>query len=373
MFPLLAAAESGVTAKEILLGGSNAATGPVASVCYAVTHGQLAHFKRVNEAGGLHGRKIRYEVLDDAYSAQRAIGNVRRLTQQDDVFALFGGCGTVTAAGILSAVEGTDVPYLFPYAGLDKMIDPVKRNVFALMPLYSEQTAAIVPFAIEKSKPKTAAMFSTTVAGHEAWRQAARERLAAAGVKLVIDSVMEVTSPERATFVVQAKEKDPDLLLIMDTAPNAARFLIEMKRQNWKPRMIAGYSTLTDETFLRAAAENAEGILLAPGIVVPPTAPQAKQCVEELAAYNKDLVPSHFSMFGCLSARVMVEALRRAGPDLTRPKLVSTLEAMKNYDTGLSGKVSFGPSQHMGLTEMYPFGIEKGQFKIVAPPIGTKP
>ena len=372
MVPGLAAAEDGVTAKEILLGGSNAATGPVASVCYAVSHGQLAHFKRVNDAGGINGRMIRYEVLDDAYSAQRAIGNVRRLMQQDHVFTLFGGCGTVTAAGILSAIEGSDMPYLFPYAGLDKLIDPVKPNVFALMPLYSEQTAAIVPFVVQKFKPKTAAMFSTNIAGHEAWRQAARDRLAAGGVKLVIDGVMEVTSPERAPFVVQAKEKDPDLLLIMDTAPNAARFLIEMKRQNWKPRVIAGYSTLTDETFLRAAADNAEGILLAPGIVVPPTAPEARQCVEELAAYNKDLVPSHFSMFGCLSARVMEEALRRAGPDLTRAKLVSTLESMKGYDTGLSGKVTFGPGQHMGLTEMYPFGIEKGQFKIVAPPVGTR-
>jgi len=365
-------AEDGVTATEILLGGSNAATGPVASVCYAVTHGQLAYFKRINEAGGIHGRKIRYEVLDDAYSAQRAIGNVRRLLQQDKVFALFGGCGTVTAAGILSAVEGTPVPYLFPYAGLDKLIDPPKQNIFALMPLYSQQTAAIVPFVVDKMHPKTAAMFSTNIAGHEGWRQAARDRLQAAGVKLVIDGVMEVTSPERAAFVVQAKEKDPDLLLIMDTAPNAARFLIEMQRQNWKPRMIAGFSTLTDETFLRAAAENAEGIVIASGIVLPPTAPQSKQCVDDLAAYKKELTASHFTMYGCLTAHVLVEALRRVGPDLTQVKLIATLDAMKGFETGISGKVSFGPGQRMGMQEIYPIGIEKGQFKIVAPPIGVK-
>jgi hypothetical protein len=68
----------------------------------------------------------------------------------------------------------------------------------------------------------------------------------------------------------------------------------------------------------------------------------------------------------------MEEALRRAGPDLTRAKLVSALEGMKNFDTGLSAKVSFGPGQHMGITEMYPFGIEKGQFKIVGKPVGTR-
>lgn len=366
-----ARAEDGVTDKEIFLGGSNAASGPVASVCYAVTHGQQAHFKRVNEAGGVNGRKIRYEVLDDAYSAQRAIGNARRLMQQDKVFALFGGCGTVTAAGLLAATERSDVPYLFPYAGLDQLTKPTRRNVFALMPLYSEQTTAIVPYAIKKAQARTAVMFSTNIAGHEGWRQAARDELAAAKVQLLADGVMEVTSPDRAAFAVQAKEKNPDLLLIMDTAPNAARFLIELQRQNWKPKVISGYSTLTDEVFLRAAAENAEGILAGAGIVLPPTAPQSKACVDELAAYDKSIAPSHFSMYGCLSAMVMVEALKRAGPDLTRAKLISTLESMKDYDTGISGKVGFGPDQHMGLHDVLPFGIEGGAYKVTGPALPT--
>src|SRR5918911_2606337 len=129
-------AETGVTRDEILLGGTNALTGPVAAVCYAVSHGSIAHFQKVNEQGGIHGRKIQYQLLDDAYTAQRAVGNARRLIQQDQVFAIFGGCGTVTAAGVLSIVEKDNVPYLFPYAGLDRLIDPLKKHVFALMPLY---------------------------------------------------------------------------------------------------------------------------------------------------------------------------------------------------------------------------------------------
>ncbi|WP_326535695.1 ABC transporter substrate-binding protein [Pseudorhodoferax sp.] len=366
-----AQADDGITRDEILLGGSNAASGPVASVCYAVTHGQQAHFKRINAAGGIHGRKIRYEVLDDAYSAQRAIGNARRLMQQDKVFALFGGCGTVTAAGLLSATERSDIPYLFPYAGLDQLTKPTRPNVFALMPLYSEQTSAIVPYAVRKAQAKTAVMFSTNIAGHEGWRQAARDELAAAKVELLLDGVMEVTSPDRAAFAVQAKDKNPDLLLVMDTAPNAARLLIELQRQNWKPKAISGYSTLTDEVFLRAAAANAEGILVGAGVVLPPTAPQSKACVDELAAYDKSIAASHFSMYGCLSAMVLVEALQRAGPDLTRARLVATLEAMKDFETGISGKVSFAPGQHMGLREVLPFGIENGAYKVLGPALPT--
>jgi branched-chain amino acid transport system substrate-binding protein len=364
-----ARAETGVTKDEILLGGTNALTGSVAAVCYAVSHGSLAHFKKVNEAGGIHGRKIRYQLLDDAYSAQRAVGNTRRLIQQDQVFAVFGGCGTATAAGVLSVIEREDVPYLFPYAGLDKLIDPIKKHIFALMPLYPAQLSTLLPYVVERAKPKTAGLLTNNIAGNDEIRAAVKATLSKAGVEVIVDELMEVTSPERAAYLLKAKDKNPDLLVLSDTAPGAARLFIEMERQNWKPKMVSGTSTLTDESFLRAAAHVAEGKLMAPGFVLPPSAPEAKECVEELAAYNKELTPSHFSMYGCLSARVLVEALRRVGPDLTRAKLLATLEGMKEFDTGLSAKVTFAADRHMGLDSVYPFGVEGGQFKILSEPL----
>ncbi|MGE0799108.1 MAG: ABC transporter substrate-binding protein [Lautropia sp.] len=367
--PGAARAEPGVTKNEIHLGGTLGVTGPIAAVCTAVAEAAQAHFKRINESGGIHGRKIRYDVLDDGYSAQRAIGNTRRLVQQDNVFAIFGGCGTATAAAVLTSVEKDDVPYLFPYAGLDKLVIPVKRNVFSLVPLYSDQMTAIVPHVLSKSPAKTAVMASVNIAGHEAWRKAARSKLEAAGVDVQLDLLVDITTSDRAPFVLQIKEKNPDLLLLMDAAPSAARFYIEMQRQNWKPKMVTGIATLTDESFLKTVATMAEGNLLVPGFVLPPTAPQSKPCVDELAAHRKDLEPTHFSMYGCLAARVMVEALKRAGPEPTRAKLIEALESIKAFDSGISGPVSFSPQQHMGLSSILPFVIEKGQFKVIGGPI----
>lgn len=366
---VVARAETGVTQNEVHFGGTNALTGPVAAVCYAVSHGSIAHFKRINEQGGIHGRQIKYTLLDDAYSAQRAVGNTRRLVQQDQVFAVFGGCGTATGAAVLSVLERGDVPYLFPYAGLDKLVQPPKKHVFALMPLYASQLDAILPYVLARKQPKTAALFSNNIAGNEEIRESAKAVLKRAGVEVVLDELMEVTSPERAAFVLKAKDKNPDFIILTDTAPGGARFFIEMERQNWKPKGVTGISTLTDESFLRAAAHIAEGMLIAPGFVLPPTAPQAKECNDELAAYNKELTPSHFTMFGCLAARVLVEGLRRAGPDLTRSKLIAALEEMKDYDPGIAGKISFGPNHRMGLDSVYPFGVEKGEFKILGEPI----
>lgn len=369
-----AAAESGVTEDTVHIGGTNAITGPVAAVCYAVTHGANAWFDKVNDAGGVHGRKIEYTVLDDAYSAQRAVGNTRRLIQQDDVFAMFGGCGTATAAGVLSFLRSRpDVPYLFPYAGLTELIQPVREGVFALMPLYDQQLAAVLPYVIEQMdpKPKTGAILSTNIAGADDWRQATRDAFEAHGIELVYDELMEVTLPERAAFVVQLKAKDPDLVVVADSAPGGSRVFLEMKRQNWKPQMATGIGTLTAEQFLEQVADVAEGILIPPGFVVPPTDESAQACNAALAKSNPDVKPNHFSMFGCLTAIVFVEALERAGEDLTREKLVSALESIQEFETGISGPVSFGPEDHMGLNSVIPFGVENGQFVVMSGPISA--
>jgi ABC-type branched-subunit amino acid transport system substrate-binding protein len=365
----IAWAEDGVTPNEILLGGTNASTGAIAAACGPEVQGALAYFKLINDAGGVNGRHIRYEVLDDAYSAQRATGNIRRLTQQDKVFAVFNGCGTATAAAALSALERTDIPYLFPYAGLDRLVEPPKPTIFSLLPQYSSQLAAIIPHIIAESKPQTAALFSFNIAGHEAVRAAARQALERGGVRVLADTLMEVTSPDRASFALQARNLNPDLLIINDSSPGAARFVLELQRQNWKPHVITGVSTLTDDSFLRAVSGAADGLVVAPGMVLPPTAPGAQECVRALSAFDAKVTPSHYSMFGCLSARVFVEALRRIKGDPTRAGLVAALDGMRDLETGISGGITFTPERRMGLQSVYVFRVKDGKFTVDDKPL----
>ncbi|HTV71417.1 MAG TPA: ABC transporter substrate-binding protein [Rhizobiaceae bacterium] len=368
-------AESGVTDDTITIGATAAATGPIASSCYPVTQAAEAWFAKINERGGIHGRKIAYTVLDDAYSPQRAIGNVRRLVEQDDVFAVFGGCGTATAAAALSYLKTkSEVPYLFPYAGIGELVSPTQPSIFALMPLYDQQLGAILPFAASQMEPKpaTAAMISANIAGADAWRAAAKSYFDANGIKLLYDELVEVTSPDRTTFVVQAKSHNPDLLVIVDAAPGAARFLLDMQQQNWKPKMVVGASPMTAEQFLDPVAGAADGLVVAAGFVAPPTADAAKECVDTLAKTHPDVKPSHYSMFGCLGAVVFVEALEKAGRDLTRANLISALESMSGFESGISGPIGFSPDNHLGITSVMPFGVEAGAFKIVGDPVSIK-
>lgn len=366
------AAEPGVSDKEIVLGGTNALTGPIASACSLVSNGAAAYLEAVNAQGGVHGRTIRYDLLDDNYSAQRAIANVRRLVDQAGVFAIFGGCGTATSAAALSALERTDVPYLFPFAGMEALIQPVKKNVFALLPLYSAQLETTIPFVLQRQQIATAAIFSNNVPGHAEWRAASRKALEAGGVKVVADEMIDVTSPERASFVLTAKNANPDLLVMVDSAPGAARFFIEMQRQGWKPKAVLGPAQMSDSSFLRAAEGTDTSNLTVIGVTLPVTDPAMKECNDALAAHRRETPASSLTAYGCLTAKVMVEGLRRAGRDLTRAKLIAALEDGQPIDTGISGPVSFTPERRMGLTSFYPLAVDGSTFKTLGAPLSAK-
>jgi branched-chain amino acid transport system substrate-binding protein len=363
-----AAAEDGVTANEIHIGTSLAVTGPIA-VCASVGDGASAYFKKVNDAGGVNGRKIKFTVLDDAYSTQRAIGNVRRLMGQEKVFAIFSGCGTATGAAVLSAVEKESIPYLFPQVGLDSLVQPVKKNVYSILPLYGQQLAAAIDYVAKTQQPKTAAISMINIAGHEGWTSVIKEKLKAHNIQLVDEQMIEVTSPEKAPFVTQMKAKNPDLVVMVDSAPGAARYVLEMQRQGWKPKVITGINTLTDESFLRAAGNAADNLVIAPAATLPPTEPKAKECVDALASYDKALRPSGFTMFGCLAAKMFVDALKRVGGEPTRAALIAELDKTKGFESGFSGPISFSPTVHQGLTAMYPIAVQNGQFKVIGAPV----
>ena len=367
-----AAAEPGVTDTTILLGGSNAMTGAVAAVCAPASYGAKAWFDKVNRDGGVQGRKIEYNVLDDAFSAQRAVSNARRLVQQDNVFAIFGGCASPTSAAILQYVASQpEVPYLFPWAAMNELTEPTKRNVFALLPNYAFQVKALLPYTIQKAatKPKTAGFLMMNVPGAEDMRKATKEVLAAQGITLVYEELFEVNIPDYTPYILQLKSKNPDIVLFGDSAAGAARLFLTMKRQDWRPKTAFGVTTLTAEQFLDPVGDYADGWLTAAGMVSPPTAPESKECNDALKSSYPDQKPNHFTMFGCLAAKIGVEAMNRTGRNLTRAGLIATLEQMRGFETKISGPVSFSPTDHMGTSAVVPFGMKGGQFTVLGPPL----
>lgn len=101
----------------------------------------------------------------------------------------------------------------------------------------------------------------------------------------------------------------------------------------------------------------------------PPSTPEAKECNDALKASYPEQKPNHFTMFGCLAARITVEAMNRAGKNLTRAGLIDALEKMSNFETKISGPISFSATDHMGTAAVVPFGVKNGQFVTLGAPL----
>ena len=138
-----AAAQQGVTDTEIVIGGSNSFSGPLAYTGEQATrYGVDLYLKVVNDAGGVNGRKVRSVYYDDGYKPQEAVANTRKLLEQDRIFAVIAPQGTPPVMATLEYLEENKVPLLFPFQG-----SPVirgKKYVFSGMTLYDRQSKMMI-------------------------------------------------------------------------------------------------------------------------------------------------------------------------------------------------------------------------------------
>ncbi len=357
------AAAAGVTPTTITLGTSNALTGPVASVCLPASAGASAWFQHVNAAGGVHGRKIQDIVLDDGYQAPRAAANLRTF-QSDNVFAVFGGCGTVTAAVIASAVKGTGLPYLFPYAALPALVHPAQPNVYALLPLYNDQARSLVPYVLHRYGRGSVYAVTSEIPGYQADVDGVMAGTVAGRSAFAGSTLLPSVNAPAQQAALKIGSRHPDYVMLTVLAPDAARLLNAMAAAGTLPsKAVLGVSVLASESFASALTPSAAALLQTASPTVPVTDARSAECLAALRQYSPGTTPDAFALYGCASAQVFVTALQAAGAQPTRAKLEAALNAMHNAPASpLLPPVSFSAADHMGLHSMYLLTLHGGQF-----------
>ena len=343
----------GVTADTIQIGITSALTGNVSGPATLTQSGAQAVFDKVNASGGVNGRKIKTNVLDDGYTAPKAVANARTFVDQP-VFAVFGGYGTVPAQSIVPILEQAKVPYLFPYQGNPY---PDTRYVFLMMPLYRNQTAAVIKAAIQKyGKGSVYALVGKTADTPQTVQVAQQATSDAGGRWLGYDEVNQGTT-DYTPYVLRMKQAHPDFVLVSTTPTDCARYVTAMVAQGALPaKRILGLQTLATESFINAVPSEASDVLFAPGPNAAPSNKLAADCVAMIHKYSPGTQVTMESLWGCGTAQVLVYALTKAGVNLTRDGLVKTLEGMHQVDPApVLTPVSFSSSNHVGEATMYQF------------------
>jgi ABC-type branched-subunit amino acid transport system substrate-binding protein len=344
---LAQAQPSGVSAQRIVIGQSVPLTGANAELGNDIRNGALAYFRKVNDAGGVHGRKIDLVSIDDDNKVPRAEANTKKLVEEDGVFALFGYASATLSRPALPFVEKHKVPFLAPFTGADPM-RVFHKYVYNMRGSYAEELEKIVDHFAPLGIKRFSIVHYDDVVGRENFTAVDRA-LKKRGLEAVsVASFKDRAKPDIEAGVKEVAKGQPDVVILTTLYKATADFIRLSQKTNLGAQMASnsfpGASPLAKEL-----GKQGEGVIVA--TVVPPPTKRSLPIVKEY----QQAMEHHFgkkewsftSLESYIGAKVLVEALKRAGPRPTREGLMSALDNLKDFDVG-GYSVSFAHDNHNG-------------------------
>lgn len=324
--------EPGITDDEIVLGTHTSLTGPLAA------YGQVALaaravFDEVNAGGGVHGRRIRLELRDDAYEPARARAVVRELVRDVGVLAIVMGSGTPTHLAVADELAAEGVPDLWVVSGSQRMLAPRRAGLFTANVSYARLATRLGAHLRELGAPRVAVLAQRSAAGDEVL-DGLRSALAGPGAPAMVELRHALDGSLRAD-VERCAAEGIRAVLCMATPPQVAQAVAHGRAIGWRPRWC---TVFTDGLVDLLGAEGAEGLVACHWLRLPEHDPSP--ALREHAALMRRRAPevaiTGTSVGGHVLAEATVEVLRRAGPRPTRARIIAAAETLAGWRSPLA-------------------------------------
>ncbi len=354
--------DPGATDKEIKLGQTMPYSGP-ASAYGAIGKAELAYFQMVNDQGGVNGRKINLISLDDAYSPPRAVEQVRKLVEEDQVLALFQNLGTPSNSAVHKYVNAKKIPHLFIATGATKWGDPANFPwTIGFQPSYQIE-AHIYAKYILKNKPaaKIAVLFQNDDYGKD-YLKGLKDGLGDKVAMIVAEASYEVSDPTVDSQIVTLKSSGADVMFTIATPKFAAQSIRKVSDIGWQPlHFINNVASSVGSVLTPAGLDKSTGLITALYLKDPLDTQWAKDPGMQhwrdfMNKYMPDANQADFNyVYGYGAAQLMTMVLKACGDDLTRENLMKQATSIKDatLDVTLPGiKYNTGPTDYFLVEQL---------------------
>jgi len=367
----------GITDREIRFGIAAPFSGSSKELGRQMKLGIDTAFNRVNDAGGVEGRMLKLIAADDGFEPTRTADAMKQLYEKDQVFGMIGNVGTATAAVALPYALDRRMLFFGAFTGANVIRhDPPDRYVFNYRASYAEETDAAVRYFVKMRRipPRQIAVFAQQDAGGDAGFAGVAKSFRSLGAS---DSGILRLNYQRNTVDVddavnQLKaQKVPIKAVVMISAYRPAAKFIEKTRDLF-PGMLysnisfVGSTVLADELMLLGPRYAAGAIVTQ---VVPAVSGYSSIVLEyknALAKYFPGEAADYVSLEGYVAANVLIEALKRTGPQLDTEKLIDVLENMRDLDLGLGASLGFGRAEHQASHKIWGTALdETGKYQAI--------
>jgi len=336
--PAYAADAPGVTKTEIKIGGVFPFSGP-ASGLGVVGAGILAYVKSMNDRGGINGRKVNYIALDDAYSPPKAVEDVRRLVERDEVAFLFGQLGTPGISATAQYLTSRGVPGIAMMTGSKKFIN-VKEFPLTTTSIVSFDTEGkIYAKYLTSALPnaKYAILYQNDDLGKD-YVNAFRSFLKSDFEKKVVTAAYEITDPTADSQIISLRSSGAGALFVAGTPKFAAQAIRKVAEIGWKPTIIVDFPSGSVATTLKPAGlDKSTGVIV--GTFYKDTTDSIWDNDDGMKAYRaffaqylpgSDIGEAGY-LYGYSQGVVLEQILKQCGDDLSRENILKQAKSLNNF------------------------------------------
>lgn len=358
----------GVTDTEVVLGAHTDLSGSIAIWGVGSINGARMRFDDANEAGGVHGRQIRYVVEDTQYQIPRAIQAANKLINRDKIFAMVLGLGTPTNNAVLTQQLKAGVPNMFPLTGARSMVEPYHDLKFTQRGIYYDEIRAGVRYFLEEAgKSKPCVIYQDTDYGQEIL-EGAEDQVAEMGTRLFGVSAHKPTESDFTASIIRLRKAECDVVF-MGTVHRDTILILEAARKMDFDVTFVGNNAAYGQVIAEQESGSGEGyhafVHMAKVYKDDNLSPEVRDWWERYEArFGQE--PGIPAMEGWRAADLTVLALEKAGRNLTRESFIEAVESITDYEDIFGYRLQFGPGDHKGVSESVLSVVRSGRWETLA-------
>jgi ABC-type branched-subunit amino acid transport system substrate-binding protein len=346
--------DPGVTAESIDVGVPLPTGAALAETGQSIRQALTAYFEDLNARGGIYNRQIKLHFTETASTDMSA--NLRALTNQNQVFAFIGGISAGADKQIAAYARDEEIPFIGPATLIPQVEHPPNRYVFYLLPGVSEQAGALVNYADQQLGIKKQRV-ALLVPGGELAATASDAAIAhakQAGWTDVVKIPYASENLDANQLAQQLKTDNTAAVFIFGAGNDIGKFLSAANALQWAPYVLSLGVMTSQSLATDLPPAFTKKIFLAfptvPADITPDGVAEYRALVEKYKLPQRHAA-AQLAALG--AAKTFVEALKRAGADLSREQLIASLEGLYEYETGLTPKLIFGPNRRVGASGAY--------------------
>ncbi|WP_027245718.1 ABC transporter substrate-binding protein [Leisingera daeponensis] len=371
-FPMFASAEQGVTTDSVTFAQVAAFEGPAAALGNGMRLGITAAFEEANASGGVHGRMLKLDSMDDGYEPDRSASLVKGIVEANNHLGLIGAVGTPTSSATQPIATEANMPFIGPFTGAGFLRDASHGNIFNVRATYFAETEAWIDYLVDQQGMSSIALLYQDDGFGRVGLNGVNAALEKRGMSLAAEGTYTRNTTAVKKALLAIRKSNPDAVVMVGAYKPVAEF-IKLARKMKMTSTFVNISFVGSDALSTELGDAGEGVIISQVVPFPwdISIPVVAQYTEALKAADVNAKPGFVSLEGYIVGRLAIAGLEAAGQDLTRDNY---LEAMRNLTTLDLGGVTmtFGSEDNQGMDDVFLTRITAdGSFESIVPGGGS--